>query len=55
LSDLDLDIHVAKIDTLGERVVDTFYVRDARGEKPGAEQAGEIPRAVAHRVASLYG
>lgn len=54
LSDLDLDIHVAKIDTLGARVVDTFYVRDARGHKLGAEQAAEIPRAVSHRVASLF-
>ncbi|HYP24682.1 MAG TPA: [protein-PII] uridylyltransferase [Actinomycetota bacterium] len=55
LSDLDLDIHVAKIDTLGARVVDTFYVRDARGTKPGPEQTKEIERAVAHRVSSLYG
>lgn len=54
LSDLDLDIHVAKIDTLGARVVDTFYVRDARGNKPGAEQTAEIERAVAHRVAGLF-
>ena len=54
LSDLDLDIHVAKIDTLGARVVDTFYVRDSRGQKPGAEQVAEIPHAVAHRVSSLF-
>ena len=54
LGDLDLDIHVAKIDTLGVRVVDTFYVRDARGDKLDAAQAAEIPRAVAHRVASLF-
>jgi [protein-PII] uridylyltransferase len=54
LSDLDLDIHVAKIDTLGARVVDTFYVRDALGRKPGPEQTAEIRRAVAHRVASLF-
>jgi [protein-PII] uridylyltransferase len=54
LGDLDLDIHVAKIDTLGARVVDTFYVRDARGLKLEPEQAAEIPRAVAHRVAALF-
>jgi [protein-PII] uridylyltransferase len=54
LGDLDLDIHVAKIDTLGARVVDTFYVRDARGDKLDPAQAAEIPRAVAHRVEALY-
>ncbi|HEX2058515.1 MAG TPA: [protein-PII] uridylyltransferase [Actinomycetota bacterium] len=54
LSDLDLDIHVAKIDTLGVRVVDTFYVRDSRGKKLEPEQAAEIERAVAHRVDGLF-
>lgn len=54
LGDLDLDIHVAKIDTLGARVVDTFYVRDSRGQKLDPSQAAEIQRAVAHRVASLF-
>ncbi|MDQ3953502.1 MAG: bifunctional uridylyltransferase/uridylyl-removing protein, partial [Actinomycetota bacterium] len=54
LSDLDLDIHVAKIDTLGARVVDTFYVRDARAEKLEPEQAAEIEHAVAHRVKALF-
>lgn len=54
LGDLDLDIHVAKIDTLGARVVDTFYVRDARGDKLEPEQAAEILRAVAHRVDGLF-
>ncbi|MPZ91745.1 MAG: ACT domain-containing protein, partial [Actinobacteria bacterium] len=33
LADLDLDIHVAKIDTLGDRVVDVFYVRSQWGSK----------------------
>ena len=54
LGDLDLDIHVAKIDTLGARVVDTFYVRDSHGTKLDPAQAAEISRAVAHRVAALY-
>ena len=54
LSDLDLDIHVAKIDTLGRRVVDTFYVRDSRGRKLAPEQAAEIQRAVSHRVEALF-
>jgi [protein-PII] uridylyltransferase len=54
LGDLDLDIHVAKIDTLGARVVDTFYVRNSRGGKLEPEQAGEVARAIAHRVEGLY-
>jgi [protein-PII] uridylyltransferase len=33
LSALDLDVRVAKAATLGERVVDVFYVRDAHGGK----------------------
>ena len=33
LADLGLDVRVAKVATLGERVVDTFYVRDATGAK----------------------
>jgi [protein-PII] uridylyltransferase len=32
-ADLGLDVRVAKAATLGERVVDVFYVRDAEGRK----------------------
>lgn len=55
LTDLDLDIHVAKIDTLGARVVDTFYVRNAWAEKLTAEQCSEVERAIRHRIARLFG
>ena len=54
LSDLDLDIHVAKIDTLGSRVVDTFYVRTPADEKLGPEQQRELGPAIAHRVERLF-
>ncbi|MDQ3915991.1 MAG: [protein-PII] uridylyltransferase [Actinomycetota bacterium] len=54
LSDLDLDIHVAKIDTLGARVVDTFYVRTSTDEKLGPEQQREVGPAIAHRVERLF-
>jgi [protein-PII] uridylyltransferase len=54
LGDLDLDIHVAKIDTLGTRVVDVFYVRDEWGSKLGKQQAEEVRRAIAHRLSRLY-
>ncbi|MGH2703112.1 MAG: HD domain-containing protein, partial [Actinomycetota bacterium] len=53
LTDVDLDIHVAKIDTLGHRVVDVFYVRTLQGAKLGAEQSDEVRRAVRHRVDRL--
>ncbi len=53
LSELDLDIHVAKIDTLGPRVVDVFYVRDATGGKLDATQSAEVARAIEHRVTRL--
>lgn len=55
LSELDIDIHVAKIDTLGERVVDVFYVRNAWGEPLSSEQMAEVERALSHRVERLFG
>ena len=55
LTELDLDIHVAKIDTLGARVVDVFYVRSAWGDKLNDEQATEVKRSIEHRVAKLFG
>jgi [protein-PII] uridylyltransferase len=33
LAELSLDVHMAKVATYGERVVDAFYVRDALGRK----------------------
>ena len=54
LGDLDLDIHVAKIDTLGARVVDVFYVRDAWGAKLNDEQVAEVRRSIQHRLSRLY-
>ncbi len=32
-ADLDVDVRTAKVATLGDRVVDVFYVRDAHGNK----------------------
>ena len=55
IADLDLDIHVAKVDTLGSRVVDVFYVRTSWGSKLTAEQAAELPRAIEHRIRGLFG
>jgi UTP:GlnB (protein PII) uridylyltransferase len=33
ISEQDLDVHVAKVATYGDRVVDVFYVRDSAGQK----------------------
>jgi [protein-PII] uridylyltransferase len=42
LAELELDIVVAKIQTLGHEVVDAFYVRDAAGEVLDDDHAGEV-------------
>lgn len=55
LSDLDLDIHVAKIDTLGARVVDVFYVRTLWGTPLDDAQILEVAHSIEHRVGRLLG
>lgn len=44
-ADLELDVSAALVSTLGERVVDVFYVRDAHGAKPTAPLALDRLRA----------
>ena len=45
--DMHLDIRHAKVATLGEEVIDSFYVVDQHGEKlDGDEQLAELQRAV---------
>jgi [protein-PII] uridylyltransferase len=51
LSDLDLDIRSAKVQTLGTHVVDAFYVRDPFGQKvEHRDVLAEVERAVLHAV-----
>jgi [protein-PII] uridylyltransferase len=50
LADLDVDIHVAKIDTMGNRVIDVFYVRNSRKIKLDVEQASAVSRAITDRI-----
>ncbi|MGQ0433742.1 MAG: [protein-PII] uridylyltransferase [Microthrixaceae bacterium] len=53
LADLDLDIVSAKVQTLGDRVVDAFYVRDATGGKLDDPMLiVEIERALLHQLAT---
>ena len=47
MAEMDLDIHSAKVQTLGPEVIDTFYVRSAAGEKiTDPDDLAEIERAI---------
>jgi [protein-PII] uridylyltransferase len=53
LAELHLDVHLAKVATYGQRVVDVFYVRDDLGRKiDDPERIAELERAVAARAGS---
>lgn len=52
LAELDLDIHSARVHTLGPEVVDAFYVRDNQGQKVTDDAAlAEVERAILHALA----
>lgn len=52
LTDLDLDIVSAKVQTMGERVIDAFYVRDSSGSKLlDPATLVELERALLHELA----
>jgi [protein-PII] uridylyltransferase len=54
LADLDLDIRMAKVSTLGHEVVDTFYVRTATGGKlQDREHVKELEVAILHQLSLL--
>ena len=56
LSDLDLDIRSAKVATMGNDVVDAFYVRSSSGEKlTDTDDVAEIRAALLHVLASSTG
>ena len=55
IAELDLDIHTAKVDTLGERVVDSFYVRTPWGTKLEMDQEAAVGAAIQHKVRRLFG
>jgi [protein-PII] uridylyltransferase len=52
--DLQLDVRQAKVQTLGDEVVDSFYVVDAHGKKiSGEEQLEELRRSVLFELARI--
>ncbi len=52
LTDLQLDVHIAKVATYGDRVIDAFYVRDVVGRKiEDADHEREIVTALRARMA----
>jgi [protein-PII] uridylyltransferase len=51
LADLDLDIRSAKVATLGDEVVDSFYVTTSAGTKViDREHLREVERAILHQL-----
>lgn len=51
LADLGLDIHLAKVSTYAEDVVDAFYVTDLDGQKlDDPEHLKEVEKAILHRI-----
>ncbi|MGA9162741.1 MAG: ACT domain-containing protein, partial [Actinomycetota bacterium] len=51
-AELGLDVHLAKVATFGERVVDSFYVRDDLGRRvDDPVRIGELERALRARIA----
>jgi len=56
LAELDLDIRSARVQTLGSRVVDAFYARDASGAKvTDPRTLGEVERAIVHGLDGATG
>jgi [protein-PII] uridylyltransferase len=53
-AELELDVHLAKVATYGERVIDAFYIRDDLGRKiEHPARAAQVERAVRARIGSL--
>jgi [protein-PII] uridylyltransferase len=51
MAELDLDIRSARVQTLGDHVVDAFYVRDSSGSKlVDPKHLDEVERALLHAL-----
>lgn len=53
LAELDIDIVVARIQTLGHEVVDAFYVRDADGNRLDRDHVAELELAITSAIDTL--
>jgi [protein-PII] uridylyltransferase len=54
LSDMELDVHLAKVATYTDRVIDAFYVRDSVGRKlQDAEEQAMVESTMRTRLATL--
>jgi [protein-PII] uridylyltransferase len=53
LAELELDIVVARVQTVGHEVVDVFYVRDGEGEPLAVDHISELELAVGGAIAEL--
>ena len=53
LSELELDIVVARIQTIGHEVLDAFYVRDRDGDRLDDDHLGELELAISAAVDAL--
>jgi [protein-PII] uridylyltransferase len=54
LAELELDIHLAKVSTYGDDVVNVFYLTDPEGRKvTDPEYVTELEKAIFHRLDSL--
>jgi [protein-PII] uridylyltransferase len=55
LTDHGCDIHFARISTLGNRIVDVFYVQDTWGEKiEGKQKTDRLKQALLNRITSAH-
>jgi [protein-PII] uridylyltransferase len=53
LTDHGCDIHFARISTLGNRIVDVFYVQDTWGEKiEGKQKTDRLKQTLLNRITS---
>jgi [protein-PII] uridylyltransferase len=55
LAELELDVHLAKVATYTDRVIDAFYVRDAVGRKLDDELQAVVGDAVRARIGAVPG